>query len=223
MLEIKGIKFEVNIEKKKIKNIYLRVKDNTICATCPFSMPEYKVYNFIQTKRDWIYNVYQYNKRKNENSLLYRGGDTFYIFTQPYKLIRTIGRSKISITTDTIYFTYKDDSEDAIKALYKYTDKTLLKYANASLDKYRSLLLDYGYTNEPILSTRIMTSKWGCCFTRKNKINISSYLIHYPLECLDYIILHEITHFIVPNHSKRFYEIIESKMPNYKEIQNKLR
>ena len=223
MLEIKGINFNVNIEKKKIKNIYLRVKDNTIYATCPFAMPDYKVYNFISTKRDWIYNVYLYNKRKSENSLLYRGGDTFYIFTQAYKLIRTIGNKRISITSDTIYFTYKDDSEEAIKALYKYTDKTLLKYAHAYLDKYRPLLIDYGYNDEPLLSTRIMSSKWGCCFTRKNKINISSYLIHYPLDCLEYIILHEVTHFIIPNHSERFYTIIKKYMPNYKEVTNKLK
>ena len=68
-----------------------------------------------------------------------------------------------------------------------------------------------------------MSSKWGVCYTRKNLINISSYLIHYPFECLEYIIVHEMTHFIIPNHSKRFYEIVANNMPNHKQVADKLK
>ena len=216
MVEIKGIRFEVTITKKRIKNIYLRITGNKIEATCPYYVANYKVYNFIESKRDWIYKVYQYNIDRPKFRLMYRGGDVFYIFGKEYKLIRSIGRKKIVINDEYIYFTYKDDSEDGIKALYKELDKILLNKAREYLDKYRGMLIDYGYNLEPQLNARIMTSKWGVCYTRNNKINISSYLIHYPFECLEYIMIHEMTHFIVPNHSKRFYEIIANNMPNYK-------
>ena len=75
----------------------------------------------------------------------------------------------------------------------------------------------------PELKCRIMTSKWGVCYTRKNKITVSSYLIHYPLQCLEYIMVHEMTHFIVPNHSKRFYEVVANHMPDYKSASNRLK
>ena len=221
MIEIKGIRFETEITKKKIKNIYLRVEGNTIHASCPYYVPQYEVYKFIESKKAWIYKVYNYNQNRPKNRLMYTGGQTFYIFGKEYQLIRNIGRKNVSINENTIYFTYKDDSEDGIKALYKYLDKYLLNKAKEYLDKYRSVLLDYGYVQEPILNARIMTSKWGVCYTRNNKINISSYLIHYPEQCLEYIMIHEMTHFIVPNHSGRFYEIIANNMPNYKEV-NKL-
>ena len=217
MVEIKGVKFEVEITKKKIRNIYLRVEGNKIDASCPYYVPKYEVYKFIESKRDWIYKAYVFNNNRPKNMYLYRGSDTFYVFGKPYKLVRNIGRKKISVSDDTIYFTYKDDSADAIKALYKYFDTSLLNKASEYLNKYRPLLLDYGYIDEPILNARIMTSKWGVCYTRNNKINISSYLIHYPYECLEYIMIHELTHFIIPNHSKRFYEIIANNMPNYKQ------
>lgn len=223
MIEIKGISFNVEIEKKKIRNIYLRVKDNTIYASCPYYIAKYEVYNFIESKRDWIYKAYQYSLIKNERSHIYRGGDTFYYFGDEYKIVRSIGKKSFSFIGDTIYFTYKDDSEDCIKALYKYMDKYLLIKANDYLDMYLPLLKDYGYNLVPELSTKVMSSKWGCCFTRNNKIHISSYLIHYPLDCLQYIILHEVTHFIIPNHSDRFYQIIQNNMPNYKEVNKKLR
>lgn len=223
MVEIKGIKFEVEITKKKIKNIYLRVEGNKIDASCPYYVAKYEVYRFIESKRDWIYKVYQYNNERPKNRYLYNGGDYFYIFGEPYKLVRSIGRKKISITEDTIYFIYKDDSADGIKALYKYLDSVLLNNAKKYLDKYRYMLLDYGYYDEPIVNARVMSSKWGVCYTRNNKINISSYLIHYPMECLEYIMVHELTHFIVPNHSKRFYEIIANNMPDYKKANSLLK
>ena len=223
MVEIKGIKFEVEITKKKIRNIYLRLQDNKIEASCPYYVPKYEVYKFIESKRDWIYKVYQFNNNRPKNLYLYNGGDTFYVFGKPYKLVRNIGRKKVVISEDTIFFTYKDDSLDSIKALYKYFDAELLNKAKIYLDKYRPLLLDYGYNEEPILNARLMSSKWGVCYTRNNKINISSYLIHYPYECLEYIMIHELAHFIIPNHSKRFYEIIANNMPDYKRANSLLK
>lgn len=223
MVEIKGIKFEVEITKKKIRNIYLRLQDNKIEASCPYYVPKYEVYKFIESKRDWIYKVYQFNNNRPKNLYLYNGGDTFYVFGKPYKLVRNIGRKKVVISEDTIFFTYKDDSLDSIKALYKYFDTELLNKAKIYLDKYRPLLLDYGYNEEPILNARLMSSKWGVCYTRNNKINISSYLIHYPYECLEYIMIHELAHFIIPNHSKRFYEIIANNMPDYKRANSLLK
>lgn len=222
MVEIKGVKFEVEITKKKIRNIYLRVEGNKIEATCPYYMPKYEVYNFIESKRNWIYRVYEYNNRP-KNMYAYKGDDTFYVFGKPYKLVKNIGRKKVVVSEDTIYFTYKDDSKDSIKALYKYFDAELLNKAKVYLNKYRSLLLDYGYIDEPVLNARLMTSRWGVCYTKNNKINISSYLIHYPYECLEYIMVHELTHFIIPNHSKRFYEIIANNMPDYKKANNLLK
>lgn len=223
MVEIKGVKFDVEITKKRIKNIYLKVEGNKINASCPYYVAQYEVYKFIEAKSNWIYKVYQYNQSRPRNTFVYRGGDVFYVFGKAYKLVRTIGRKKVSIVNDTIYFTYKDDSFDGIKALYKELDRMLLSSAREYFNKYRRVLLDYGYIDEPIINARIMTSKWGVCYTRNNRINISSYLIHYPYICLEYIMIHEMTHFIVPNHSKRFYEIIANNMPDYNSANDLLR
>lgn len=224
MIEIKGIGFNVEIIHKKIKNLYLRLDGNTIMATAPMRMPDYEIYKFIETKRDWIYRTYDNEVFRKRVSRLYRGGDIFYLYNNPYKLVRLIGKKSISIRDGIIYLTYKDDSEDGIAYLYKYLEKYLLEKAEQFVEEYRDTILkDYGYELKPQLKARIMSSKWGVCYTRKNVINISSYLIHYPLDCLEYIIVHEMTHFIIPNHSKRFYQIVENNMPNYKTAVEKLK
>lgn len=223
MVNIKGVDFDVIINKKRIRNIYLKVNGTTIEVTCPYYVAKYEVYNFIESKRSWIYKTYLYNLNSNKRHYMYYGGDIFYAFGQEYKVFFSIGRQKLIIDDNTIYFTYKDESDNRIKALYKQLDKTLLNKAKEYLDKYLFILKDYGYNNIPELRARIMTSKWGVCYTRNNKITISSYLIHFPCECLEYIVLHELTHFIIPNHSKRFYEIIGNNMPNYKDANNLLK
>ena len=224
MLEIKGIKFNVEINHKRIKNLYLRLDGNNIIASAPMMMSDYEVYQFIETKRNWIYKVYNDSVYKQRLTRLYKGGDTFFIYNNPYRLVKLIGKKDVTIKDNTIYLTYKEDNDDAIRYLYKYLDKYLLNKAEEFVDRYQNgILYDYGYNLKPMLKAKIMKSKWGVCYTRKNTINISSYLIHYPIDCLEYIIVHEMTHFIIPNHSKRFYQIVENNMPYYKSANEKLK
>lgn len=223
MLEIKGIRFEVEINRKINRNMYLRVKDRKVIVNVPYLMPDHEIYRFIEKRKDWIYKVYSYGEYKKRNSYLYRGSDTFYIHARPYKLVRNIGKKSVSITGDTIFLTYQNDSDDAIKYLYRYLDRSLLDKAQALYQRYQGLLSDYGYHLVPEIRARVMTSRWGVCYPKKNRITISSYLIHYPLECLEYIMVHEMTHFIIPNHSKRFYRIVGEYMPEYKKAVEELK
>ena len=62
-----------------------------------------------------------------------------------------------------------------------------------------------------------MRGKWGACYVNKELIYININLVHYPKACIDYVLLHEYLHFIEPNHSKDFYNLIKMYMPNYKE------
>ena len=222
MLEIKGIRFEVEITHKKIRNLYMRLKEDKLVVSAPLRMPDHEVYRFIESKRNWIYRTYLRQKEKR-NGNLYTSGDTFYIFDKPYRLVRMTGRKGVSIRDDTIFLSYGQGDEDAIRYLYKYLDRYLMERAEYYLDKHLPFLRDYGYLLKPVLKCRIMKSKWGVCYTRKNTIGISSYLIHYPLECLEYIMVHEMTHFIVPNHLKRFYEVVSNNMPDYKEAVERLK
>ena len=68
----------------------------------------------------------------------------------------------------------------------------------------------------PKLSIRTMTSRWGSCKPNGGKITLNLELLHRPKECLEYVALHELAHFIHPNHSKEFWNFIGNMMPDYK-------
>lgn len=63
---------------------------------------------------------------------------------------------------------------------------------------------------------REMKTRWGSCNTRTKRLCFNLLLIKYPISCLDYVILHELSHIKYPNHSKEFWKFIEGYMPDYK-------
>ena len=61
---------------------------------------------------------------------------------------------------------------------------------------------------------RKMKRQWGNC-NHKGIITINSQLIRYPLNCIDYVLIHELTHLIHLNHGKSFYRLMEQVCPNW--------
>jgi predicted metal-dependent hydrolase len=80
---------------------------------------------------------------------------------------------------------------------------------------------------KPTLLIRKMKSRWGSLsHNSKNKackMTLNSILIHTPLECIDYVIFHELCHIKHQNHGKGFYDLQQKLVPNYKEVRAKLR
>lgn len=69
---------------------------------------------------------------------------------------------------------------------------------------------------KPALRIRDMKTRWGSCIVNKGVITLNKKLLAYPRECIEYVALHEYCHFIHPNHSKKFYALVESFMPDWK-------
>lgn len=74
----------------------------------------------------------------------------------------------------------------------------------------------------PVIKIRNMTSRWGSCQTQKGIITLNTRLMDTSRRCIEYVILHELAHFIHPNHSKAFYGVVESLMPDWKERKKEL-
>ena len=74
----------------------------------------------------------------------------------------------------------------------------------------------------PTLKIRYMTSRWGSCQPKKGIITLNSKLIEAPRNCIEYVILHELVHFIHPNHSRQFWDFVAMMMPDWKERKKEL-
>ena len=75
----------------------------------------------------------------------------------------------------------------------------------------------------PEIKFRKMISRWGSCHSHNEKLTFNTYLMYAPPECVKYVILHEFTHFLQPDHSSKFYNELAKVCPNWKECRKKLK
>ena len=67
-----------------------------------------------------------------------------------------------------------------------------------------------------------MKTKWGSSNPKSRTIRLNLELAKKPAECFDYVILHEVLHFIVPNHSERFIALMDHHLPNWRTVRQTL-
>lgn len=70
---------------------------------------------------------------------------------------------------------------------------------------------------------RNMKSRWGSCQPATGRICINIRLALYPPECLEYVVVHELCHLLVPGHGKQFHALMDHYMPDWKSRRDKLR
>lgn len=206
VIEYNNNKYEVEIIKKNNKNIYIRIKDNKIIVTCNYFTTKREIEKLIKTNYNSITKMIDKVNIKKEKE------DNFYLFGTKYDII--YGFSDINISDNKIYI--KDN-----KTLNKYLDNKIKEVFTNRLDFW------YNIFNEnipvPNLKIRKMTSRWGVCNLKNKNVTLNYYLYKYDLDCLDYVIVHELSHFIYPNHSKNFWNLVSNYIPNYKVKRNKLK
>ena len=94
----------------------------------------------------------------------------------------------------------------------------ILSFSKSAYSYYEKLGIKY-----PKIIFKKMVSRWGSCHTKKHILTFNINLMYTPRECIEYVIWHEFTHFLQPNHSKKFYEELEKVCPDWKEKRKKLK
>jgi len=208
-VSINNENFEVIIIKKKIKNTYIRVKSDLkiYVSTNVFASEKY-ILDLIYNNEKSVLNMIDREKRKLEKSkkFFYLGNDYNIILCNEFKnpLIK--------------------DGYVYVSSLKKLDD-FLIKEAKRILPE--RLLLCYEKMNKcvpwPRLVIRKMVRKWGYCNKRDKLVTLNRDLVKYGYDEIDYVIVHELCHFIHFDHSKAFWETVKYYKPNYKENRKVLR
>ena len=125
-------------------------------------------------------------------------------------------------------------SEFILRALEKYKNIPVKEqkqyYTEDELKELIILLCNSVYPyyekqgiKHPKIKFRRMVSRWGSCHTKKGILTFSTNLIYAPAECIEYVVWHEFTHFLQPNHSRKFYDELTKVCPKWKDSRKKLR
>lgn len=103
-----------------------------------------------------------------------------------------------------------------VRKLFKENTENVLKERLP----YWSKITNISYNS---VNVRDAKTKYGSCIPKTKALHFSSRLIMLKKEAIDAIIVHELCHIVHPNHSKEFYKLVESYIPNYKEIDKYLK
>jgi predicted metal-dependent hydrolase len=152
----------------------------------------------------------------------YVSGETHFYLGKRYVLKVTQGdENKVKLTGGQLVVTLKNPSHSKVKTFLAawYYNHAKKKFA-AITD---SVLLKFKEEQIKINSLEInrMKNRWGSC-TPTGKIILNPELIKAPSKCIEYVIIHEICHLIIPKHNKAFYALLEEKFPDWKKWKLKL-
>lgn len=72
------------------------------------------------------------------------------------------------------------------------------------------------------IRVRAMKTRWGSCNCQKGTLNFNLHLIDQPIECIEYVVMHEFAHFVHPNHSPAYHALMSALMPDWKQRKARL-
>lgn len=221
---IGGMPIEV-IKKKNLKNLYIRVypPEGKVTVSTPSNYPDDEIRLFIIKKipeitkiRDRMLSQVRQSERE------YVSGESHYLWGRPYRLQVIYDGNK--------YLINKAPNKIILTAPQNSTKETREKAFNEWYRQELTRVLD-GIINRCEEKTKIhaneyriknMKTKWGTCNIEKRRIWINLQLAKKPVECLEYIVIHELVHLIEKNHTHRFHSLVEEFYPTWKEARKLL-
>ncbi len=109
------------------------------------------------------------------------------------------------------------------KTLIRYFDEDEIREVIATLCQKIYPHFEKRGVDFPEIKFRKMKSQWGNCHPKKGVLTFNTRLAYVPPECIEYVVAHELTHFLQPNHSPLFYSELEKVMPDWKARRQRLK
>lgn len=227
-VEADGNAISYTLERKPVKNINLRIRaDQSVYVSAPKDVAAKMVDAFVVEKSVYILRALKKFKDKNRETVSenrFVNGETVKFLGRNLRLkIKNASRSKVE--SDESYVTlYVKDVQDADlkkRVLETWLRKKCKDEITAICKKVYPQVKKYGIAF-PEIQLREMVSRWGSCSPKKGFVTFNTALIAMPVSCIEYVVTHEFTHFLYPNHSKKFYQQLATFMPDWEERKKRL-
>lgn len=223
-LEIGGLRVE--LVRKAIKNLHLGVypPDGRVRVAAPPSVSDEAVRIAVASRMGWINrqrDKFQQQARQSQRE--YVSGEAHFHLGQRYRLrlIEQSGPSRVRLTSDRrIELKVPQDRGRAFRerVVQRWQRGLLRERAEALAAEWSERL----GVEPPAIGIKRMKTKWGACNPAAKRIWLNLELIKKSPECISYLVLHEITHLIEPNHGDAFVAFLNRHMPNWRTCRDEL-
>lgn len=171
----------ITVVKKRMKNMYLRIKkeDGSVWISAPYQVSREYICQFVKERIEWIKNYREKYLREN---------------------------------------TGKEQAEAVSPAELKQQKALLMRQVEQLVTKWEPVMK----VEVSGITIRQMKTRWGSCNVRTHHININLALLHKSPECLEYVVVHEMTHILEPSHNQVFWGYMTQFYPQWKAVRRQL-
>lgn len=217
--------YEYELIKQERKTLSITVRpDLSIVVKAPQGATDERILQFLKKKWLWldkqlaIFKKYQKKKYAKE----YVSGESFYYLGKQYLLkVNKSDKDEIKLERGHLIIN---------SALGSYSRKHIKIVLNRWFreerkrifeERLQTMISKFDDVEAPCIEVRDMDKRWGS-YSNSGRIILNPKLIHTSLDCIDYVITHELCHVKYKNHSVAFYKLLEQKFSTWEKTKDKL-
>lgn len=206
-----GSRIDVEITRKAMKNIRLRVgRDGTVCVSAPQNVSLDRIQEFVDSKRGWIESHIRNFARVEDD------GDSILFMGKRYVIeVVKDRRTGVALNEGNMNI-FCSNPEEYQGVLQKWWVQQAATYLNEAVNRWYPFVNKSG-EGKPAIKIRKMKTLWGSCTSAQRTIRFNFYLMCASPESIEYVVLHELTHLLYPNHGTEFKAFLTKHMPDWKE------
>ncbi|MDE5416647.1 M48 family metallopeptidase [Labilibaculum sp. DW002] len=178
----------------------------------PYSISYQEAISFAKENKAWIIDNLKKTERKEKKQTIFTDSTDFKTHYHILQLkADKVTKYSAKLHNGLLEVVYPIHTDILNQALQNFIRKSIIETLHREASYYLPKRIDelaqkcsFSYTSVHIKNTK---SRWGSC-THDNKINLCIHLMRLPKELCDMVILHELCHTLVKNHSKDFYDLL---------------
>ncbi len=224
MMEVGSIK--ALVVRKPIKNLHLSVLPplGKVRVTAPLAMKDDAIRTLLATRLIWIKKQQKkFEGQERQTKREYVSGESHYLWGKPYRLqvvyenkpssVRIKGKDKLIL-----YVRPKSNRAKRERVMMDWYRKELRNVARVLIERWQEVVgvqLD-------AWGIKRMKTRWGTCNQKAGRIWLNLELAKKTENCLDFIIVHEMTHLLEKKHNNRFKVYMDKFLPRWRQYKEEL-
>ncbi|HIQ85504.1 MAG TPA: M48 family metallopeptidase [Candidatus Cryptobacteroides excrementigallinarum] len=217
---------EIEVERKPIKNMHLSVypPDGRVHLSVPDYLTEGDARSYVISKWEWIEKQQaDIEAQARQTKREYVSGENHFFFGVRYRLAviyTTSGANSIEVRGNTMTMRIRKGStlERRAELMTEWYREQLKEYIGPLVERWAEKLEEQGITWQ----VKEMKTMWGSCGVKRRALLFNLELARVPKECIEYVVVHELTHLKVQNHNKLFEALLTQRLPGWRSLRTQL-
>jgi predicted metal-dependent hydrolase len=214
-----------SVERRNRKTLAIEVHpDNTVWVIAPIDANDEEIQSRVEKKAPWIAKQQRFFNGRPEKVIQpeWVSGENIFYLGRQYRLKIHVGEADVKLAGKYLNVTVKDKEDK--KKIADLVNTWYLKHARIKFEERMALLhpiLERENLKMNSLMIRKLEKRWGSC-TAKGNIVVNADLIKAPINCIDYVLIHELCHLKYHDHSNKFWTLLNKYCPDWVKTKERL-